>query len=134
MPVPINAPRPAKVAITSAYRAKPVAGLQSAAVDELPPTSNKSALRGMRLLHLQEFLAADSFERCEVIPHQFPDDRRGDLSVFVAQDVPEASNFRPRDFRVASLQVCCEMAACLRDDFEAALYQPLFLPVSFELT
>ena len=55
---------------------------------------------------------------------------RCDTLTCVPQDMADSGHLRPRDFWVPSLQVVGQMAAGLRDDFNAAFHEPPLTPVA----
>ena len=50
----------------------------------------------------------------------------------MSQHIPNAGYLRPRNFRMARLQLGIEMTARFGDDLKSAYHEPLFLPVSLE--
>jgi hypothetical protein len=55
-----------------------------------------------------------------------------DSVINVASYISYRCHFRPWDLGVVGLHVSGQIPACLRDDFQTSLDQPLFLPVVFE--
>ena len=51
----------------------------------------------------------------------------------MTENVADTSDFRSRDLWMARFQLVGEVAACLGDDLDAALNEPLSLPVGLEL-
>lgn len=75
---------------------------------------------------------ASSLKHGHVIAYKLPEDSGGNIFVPVAQDIADAGDLRPRDFRMASLHAGGQVAAGFGYDFNAALDQPVPLPVAFQ--
>ena len=80
----------------------------------------------------RQFVAANLMQKREIGLSQLPHHGRCDVSVVVAQHIADARHFLPRDFGMARFQFVREMAARLGNDLDAALDQPLPLPVRLE--
>ena len=57
---------------------------------------------------------------------------RGDVSVIVPQHVPDPGHLGPGDIGIPGFKFGGKTAARFGDNFDAALDQPLLLPIGFE--
>ena len=80
----------------------------------------------------RQFFAADFLQGRKIGLRQLPHDGRGDAVVVVAQHVADARHFLPRDFGMTRFQLICEVAAGLGNNLDAALDEPLPLPIILE--
>ncbi len=60
---------------------------------------------------------------------QLPEDSRNDAPLVVAENIADARHLFAGDFRVTGFQLGRNVAARLREDFNAALDKPLPSPV-----
>ena len=81
----------------------------------------------------RQFFPANLMQKGEIGLRQLPYHRRCDVSVVVAQHIADARHFLPRDFGMARFQFVREMAARFGNDLDAALDQPLPLPVRLDV-
>jgi hypothetical protein len=72
------------------------------------------------------------FEARQISLRQLPYDGRHDAFVVVAQHLADARHFLPRNFRMMSFQFIREVAARLGNNLDAALDEPLPLPISLK--
>jgi hypothetical protein len=79
-----------------------------------------------------EFGAAGLVERCKVVLDDLPQERRRNLPVFVAQDVPHGCDLPPRDARISILHGIGQSSAGLRHDLDPMLNDSLLLLISLE--
>ena len=79
-----------------------------------------------------ELIAADFVERREIVVHERPHDLGGDAFVVVAQHIADSGYLASWDLRMARFEIVGQMAACLGDDFDATLNEPLLAPVSLK--
>src|SRR5438445_4561647 len=80
----------------------------------------------------RKFNLANLLQYGQVNLHQFLHDWRRDILVTVAQYIADPRHFVPRNFWMTGFQLIAEMPACLGNNQDAALDQPLLLPIDLE--
>ncbi|KJU87476.1 hypothetical protein MBAV_000332 [Candidatus Magnetobacterium bavaricum] len=80
----------------------------------------------------RQFFTTNFPQRWQIVSHQFPNDGCRDVSIVVAEDISDARHLLPRNLRVTVFHVVGEVATCLRDNFDAALHNPLSLPIGLK--
>ena len=81
------------------------------------------------LHHSRQFIAANCFQRRQIILRQFPQNIGCNLIIGMPEKVADIGNFSPRNHRVTVFHLVTQMPTVLRDDCDTALNQPTLFPV-----
>jgi len=79
-----------------------------------------------------ELVATSLLKRRKVVADDVPKHVVSDAMIFVAQDIADACYFRPRNCRMACLEIVAKMSACFGNDLDAALDQSALALFRFE--
>jgi hypothetical protein len=103
-----------------------------AAPDPALITEGRRAARIPHLASRERASTSSSQQTFSRIGSDVPQHIMGDAFVVVPDNVADAGNLRPWDFRMASLELVAEVAARFGDDLNAAFDEPTFALVRRE--